>query len=62
MDDAFTSKVVNQRDGRSDNKISFFGMACVNVAAFCREGLPHSDFNLFIVVSTPEALSMSLYC
>ena len=62
MDDTFASKVVNQRDGRSDNKISFFGIACVNGAACCSEGVPHSAFKLFIVFSTPEALSMSLFC
>ena len=62
MDDTFASKVVNQRDGRPDNNISFFGIASGNGAARCSEGMPHSAFKLFIVFSTSEALLMRLYC
>ena len=62
MDDAFASKVVNQCDGRSDHKISFFGIASVNGVACCSESVSHSCFKLLIVFSTPEALLMRLYC
>jgi|TARA_B100000686_G_scaffold308_1_gene337 hypothetical protein len=62
VDDAFASKVVNQRDGRTDNDISFFGIASVNGATSCSERMPHSAFELFIMFSSPEALPMRLYC
>ena len=62
MDDTFASKVVNQRDGRTDNEISFFGIASVNGAACCSERMPHSAFKLFIMFSSLEALRMRLYC